>query len=325
MSKSNDLTGKRFGKLVVIKRVGSDKHGRIKWLCRCDCGNEHVTLGTILKRGQAQSCGCSRHPSLLGKRFGNLVVIGKTEKQYHRNHVWLCQCDCGKTIEVPTKNLTSGNTKSCGCLRRSDFTGRRFGKLTVEAFAGYNERGERLWDCICCCGNRSKVKSFDLMSGHVTSCGCSKGCTTHGMSKTRLYKQWSGMRSRCENPHNGAYKNYGARGISVCDEWQDFETFRKWAVENGYDEKSPKGTFTIDRIDPEKGYSPENCRWLTISEQQWNKRGTATIRYQEKELTVREASKLSGVPEETIRSRMKRNWSPKRIIEQPVRERSKNA
>ncbi len=156
-----------------------------------------------------------------------------------------------------------------------DLTGQRFGRLTVLEQAGRDSRREATWWCICDCGNKIQVPGYSLRRGNTQSCGCLKVDIhkVHGGYYSRLYKVWFSMKQRCYNPKSKDYKNYGGRGIIVCDEWlHDFETFRDWALQIGYDENAPFGECTIDRIDVNGNYEPCNCRWITIKEQRKNQR-----------------------------------------------------
>ena len=151
--------------------------------------------------------------------------------------------------------------------RYKDLTGKKYGRLTVISFAGLyiTPSGQKhaKWNCICDCGNEIVARASSLSVGDIVSCGCynKERSTKHGMSRTRLYQIWSGMKNRCTNKNSKPYIWYGQKGISVSDEWQEYEPFHQWAIENGYND-----TMTIDRIDPDKSYCPENCRWLSISE-----------------------------------------------------------
>lgn len=164
-----------------------------------------------------------------------------------------------------------------------DLTGQKYGRLTVIERAGRTAHGEHAkWVCLCECGNVTTVIGKNLRNGNTTSCGCAhkeqmsqigKANRTHGKSHTRLHKVWAGMIGRCYNPRKPYYKWYGGRGITVCDEWRnDFQSFYDWAMANGYDPDAPRWDCTIDRIDVDGNYEPSNCRWVTMAEQNKNKR-----------------------------------------------------
>lgn len=153
--------------------------------------------------------------NLVGEKYGRLTVVEFVKLENHKTF-WKCVCDCGLTVIAKGNSLRTGNTKSCGCLRREN--------------------------------------TAELGKSHVTH------GESHG-NRTRLYTIWCGMRQRCNNPNREAYPLYGGKGVKLCKEWEDYQAFKEWAMSNGYGDN-----LCIDRIDASKGYCPENCRWITASE-----------------------------------------------------------
>lgn len=164
---------------------------------------------------------------------------------------------------------------------KNDLTGQRFGRLVVIGIDDRNTR-KTYYNCQCDCGKVKSVRSDNLIAGRIQSCGCMKreqdrenltANHKHKMSHTRIYKCWQHMKRRCYSPQDKRYNHYGGRGITVCDEWRDdFNAFYKWAIENGYSDD-----LTIDRIDNDKGYSPDNCRWADTTTQSRNRSCTIKI------------------------------------------------
>ena len=222
----------------------------------------------------------------------------------------------GTTVTSGTK-LKSGHTQSCGCLQRErtseacskDMVGHKYGKLTALHRIS-NADGHTKYECKCECGNIVIVDSCNLSTGATKSCGCIRKSTTktlklsHGQCGTRLYRCWRNMIDRCENFNNVEYKNYGNRGIFVCEEWHSFNNFYIWALSNGY-----KDTLTIERIDVNKGYSPDNCTWADYYTQARNRTDNVKIRFNGKEMILTDWAKEVGINESTIRARLKRGWS----------------
>lgn len=171
-----------------------------------------------------------------------------------------------------------------------DLVGMRFGRWLVDSkapdYIAPDGRHRDRWYCVCDCGNIKAVRGSTLVNGQSQSCGClqkeqlSGRASKHKGYGTRLYPIWNSMRQRCNNPKSRPYKNYGGRGIKICPEWDDYAVFREWAKSTGYDEDAERGYLTLDRIDVDGDYCPENCRWVNMREQANNRRDTLLMDYQ---------------------------------------------
>ena len=156
-----------------------------------------------------------------------------------------------------------------------DISGQKYGRLTVRQKNGFRNN-KTYWDCDCDCGNKVTIQYYAIVSGRSQSCGCLRkenpNHKTHGKSSTRIYYIWNGMIGRCTRSSQKCYEDYGGRGITVCEEWKKFEPFYDWAMANGYSD-----SMSIDRIDNDKGYFPENCRWVEGLTQANNKRNNRPV------------------------------------------------
>ena len=202
----------------------------------------------------------SKKIDMIGKRFGQLVVVKESLTRKNATVYWICKCDCGN-VTKPIKGtaLRDGTTQSCGCLVSSSIIKR----------------------------NRS-----------------------HGMSRTPLYRTWGNMVQRCTNPKKIAFKNYGGRGIKVCDDWRtSFESFYEWSINNGYSEG-----LSIDRIDPNGNYCPENCRWIPMKEQGRNRRNTILVDCDGEMKTISQIAKEQGVSHSTVFRRHKKWPADSRMV-----------
>lgn len=207
--------------------------------------------------------------------------------------------------------------------KRLDLTGQRFGKLLAispsENSVSENGRKRSQWLCRCDCGNECLVKTDHLRAGLTRSCGCyakeNNANRTHGLTGTRIYVEWTSMKSRCYNVKNSAYGRYGGRGIKVCEEWANsFENFYRWATENGYND-----SLTIERKNVDGDYSPENCCWITKKEQARNRRKSIRVVSEDgtEELAMDVASR-NGIDMSVVRARVYKGWSLEEALKTPL-------
>lgn len=249
-----------------------------------------------------------------GYVFGDIKVIkradgdlercqkSKREKGRSTNPIYTCECLlCGKVFDRCIYAIKKNKFQNCGCQSlQYDLTGKQFGKLTAIRPIGLDKHNEMQWECVCECGNTYVAKSYALRNGHTTQC---RECALKQIGNAnrkyyllnsvkvkeqekkrepiwecypkRLRGVYTNMKTRCYNPNVSSYKNYGGRGIIICDEWKNsFIAFAQWALENGYNEE-----LFLDRIDNNGNYEPSNCRFVTMKVQCNNRRTNFMVEY----------------------------------------------
>ena len=203
---------------------------------------------------------------------------------------------------------------------------KKYGKLTILQEADKDIYGHKMVLCRCDCGKEIITIYSAVLNGRAKSCGCLRKETKYGGNRQkhpRIYKIWHSMRDRCERQKNTAFQHYGGRGISVCDEWSrkpdGFENFCNWAINNGYSDD-----LTIDRIDVNKGYFPDNCRWVSYRTQANNKTNTIRVEYNGVVKPLSEWVETLNMEYSLVVSRLKAGWSVKEAFEkEPDREKHK--
>lgn len=201
-----------------------------------------------------------------------------------------------------------------------DLTGQKFGRLTVINRVANSKSGKTMWFCNCICGNSCIVYSGNLRGGQTKSCGCIHkekfNHTIHGKRHSKLYLKWQNIKKRCLNPNAANYKNYGGREnnpVTVYSEWANsFKAFYDWSINNGY-----KDGLSIDRIDNNKGYSPQNCRWVTLKEQANNKTTNKMIDYKEKTQSLSNWANELEMDYSLLYLRLKRGWPIEKAFSTP--------
>lgn len=274
-----------------------------------------------------------------GKKIFHFTVLSENPcNDNAKVKTWRFLCECGKVVDEEPYRVISGHKKSCGCKRYTKkvpekvitrpkvnpkvYIGQKSHRLTAVAVEKIEGNYRKQLLCLCECGNYTHVYPYQFASGSIMSCGCARlghsechvgkgGNRKHGYSKKPFYKKWNDMIRRCYSPQEPAYRFYGALGITVCEEWRDSpKAFIEWC------EATYPGTpgLTIDRIDGSKGYSPDNCRWLTQQEQVHNLKNNRFITVNGVEKCVTEWCKTLGVSAGSVYHKVHKGSSFEEVI-----------
>lgn len=276
---------------------------------------------------------------LVGKKVNFLTPESISEK----DNKWNFRCDCGEIITKFPTLVYTGKQMSCGCKKRElleskrkdivikqresdarSAIGQKFGKLEIIGFEPILPRERTKMICKCSCGKTKSILFNSLKFGGTRSCGClhketvkKPFPTIHGYSNSYLYTKWKSIKQRCYDVNADNYKRYGGRGIVVCEEWLNSpKNFIEWAEENG----GLNRELTIDRIDPNGPYSPDNCRFITIKEQNKNKRGTIMLSFNGETKPLIDFSEEFGMNPRVVRARLKHGWTVEEALTTPVRK-----
>lgn len=340
--------GEKYGKLTVVGVVGrvtgSSWCDRIV-LCKCECGKEverrYLAMRRNTRRGAEPECNECKRTRLVGKVFGKLTVVRELPIDHKKNNRPVeCVCECGRFIPFREasdleKSAKRGRVSACReCLKEivskklSERTtvnrvGRRIGHLTIRSQWRYHQS----WhvSCVCDCGYVIEDRVYgELHRREVQDrfVGCEKcreehykgklaGVRTHELPE---YSVWSGMRRRCNIPEDAAYKNYGGRGIKLCDEWNGPRGFVRFYLDMG---PRPGPEYSIERTNNDLGYSKENCIWATMQDQLSNTRRNVYYLYKGQKMTLPQIARASGTPLPRLRLRVSRGLSAEEAVSLP--------
>ena len=268
----------------------------------------------------------------VGGRFGKWTVLKELEERRHRAVQVLARCDCGTEAVIRYTVLRHGRSKGCPrCAGRRDpepRVGQVFGKWTVIGAVIKVDRRKRCL-CRCECGAERLLLMQSLNSGASTQCrSCqSRGNTTrrtHNRTRTTEHNIWCAMRRRCNKPQTQTYRRYGGRGIRVCDEWNAPRTgFQAFFRDMG---ARPSAEHTLERVDNDGDYTPENCRWATRTEQARNRSTSALVEIDGETKTIAEWCEEAGIPQYLFHNRTKvLGWEPRRALCTPARKFTKRS
>ena len=306
-------------------------NGKKHLLCLCKCGSVKPILEATLKSNRIRDCGCGTYMlnKYIGKNFGKLTVHECYRKRLSGriNIIAKCICECGKEKEFPISELNKGKILSCGCLNKYKYNKIYKGKIYngIEILEIIDENKIKAL-CKCHCGNIFETKLYNLTSKNRYIINCNKCSNTNHLQwnkankKNRLRSIYDGMLRRCNNKEHKDYKYYGLKGVKICQQWQGengFYNFYEWAINNGYELN-----LTIDRINSNGNYEPNNCRWVSWQIQQNNRKSNVKFFIDNEYLSMAQISRKYNINPRTLRSRLKQQkMTIHEAISIPIRKR----
>jgi hypothetical protein len=323
-----DLTDHTFAHWTVQHRSDPPRAREAHWLCQCICGETKVISGVRLRKGTWPRCRYQPPANLAfldltGQIFMHWNVQARVYEPGSRGVHWLCHCACGATKIILGARLRRGDIPRCECQPQYNFmdlTGQPFGRWRVLERAHNDLNGITQWWCECSCGTRNIIHAANLVHGNSLSCGCYKKArtsqtkTTHGRSRSPEYRSWAKMKERCLNPSAIGYKDYGGRGITVCDTW--LHSFASFFADMGL---RPSPQHSLERRNNNQGYTPENTYWATPDIQGRNRRSNIFLSLDGQTFCATDWAFIKGMHASTLLARKRSGWSDEKALTTPVR------
>lgn len=326
--------------ITVISDDKKKDKNSVSYLCQCKCGNIRYVKDNVLRYKRIQDCGCGLYSldiaknTYIGRKYNLLTIIDCFREEYQgSNRIFAkCKCDCGNIYENNLTEIKNGHIKSCGCLNKSnferDYKNKYFHNIQIiDIVKDSNKTDKKIVLCKCHCGNIFQCRIIDLLkkTRYIIACPtCNKKSTPlynikqkYELKDGELKTVFYGIKARCYNQNRKDKKWYYDKHIKICDEWlNNPNLFVKWAKENGY-----KHGLTIDRIDTNGNYEPNNCRWVNMTVQNNNQSDSKKYLIDNQCLTLSQIAKLKNINYRTLLARVHKGMNIHDAISKPIKRR----
>lgn len=324
--------GTKVNYLTLISNEIKKENNKYFVYCECKCGNKKWILKNSFVSKRIRDCGCGLYmlQKHIGEKHNYFTIIDCYRKRLNGkiNIVAICKCECGNLRHIPVSNLNKDIRISCGCKDKFNFEKYRNKIYNNIQILELVDETKKTIKCLCNCGNIFTCNLYDITSKKNPIISCSK-CFTGKMNSNkkfihkekiklnRLKSIFSKMIDRCYNEKSTSYRWYGAKGVKIYNHWlEDYNEFEKWSMQNGYNE-----TLSIDRIDYDGNYEPNNCRWVDMITQQNNRKNNIKFEFKGQLLTLPQIARAENFNVHTLITRIRTGMSLDEALTKPIKKR----